>query len=348
MRTLKGMACGLFLLAVCSGILLVSDWRRRAQPASMIPAVSIFKFSSRNVLDESVRGCLDGLSDRGYRHRRTLRARIYNAESDLPTANAIARAILEDGCRLAITFSTPALQVMAGANQAGKVVHLFGTVTDPYLAGVGLSRAHPEQRPPHLAGIGTFQPVKEVWRLAKKTNPRLATVGAVWCTAETCSAACTALAREAAGELGIKLVEMPVSSSTEISDAVRALLTCGVEAIWIGGDNIVELAAPNVIELALQAGVPVFANAPDHAEHGALLALGADYYQVGRTVGGLAADVLEGRLPSTIPVENVVPPLLWINTNILARLRAPDQWRPPREIMDQAARIIVAVSPPPP
>ncbi len=119
MRALKGLAGGLFLLAVCSGILLVSDWRRRTQPAAGIPRVSIFKFSSRNVLDESVRGCLDGLADRGYRDRRTLRARVYNAESDIPTANAIARAMLEDGCRLAITFSTPALQVMAGVNQAG-------------------------------------------------------------------------------------------------------------------------------------------------------------------------------------------------------------------------------------
>ncbi len=339
MRTLKGMACGLLLLAVCSGILLVSDWRRRMQPAAEIPAVSIFQFSSRNVLDESVRGCFDGLADRGYRDGQTLRARIYNAESDLPTANAIARAILEDGCRLVVTFSTPALQVVAGANQAGKLIHLFGTVTDPYLAGVGLSRAHPGQRPPHLAGIGTFQPVREVWRLAHRTNPRLKSAGVVWCTAETCSEACTALAREAAADLEVTLLEMPVSASTEISDAVRALLNRGVEAIWIGGDNIVEMAAPNVIELALQAGVPVFANAPDHAAHGALLALGADYYQVGRTVGNLAADVMEGRSPAAIPVENVVPPLLWINTNILARLRDPDRWRPPPEILAQAARI---------
>lgn len=340
------MALGIFLLAVCSGILLISDWQRRVRPAAKAPAVSIFQFTSRDVLEESVRGCLDGLAERGYRTNQTLAARLYNAEADLPTANAIARAILEDGCRMVITFSTPALQVMAGANQAGKIVHLFGTVTDPYLAGVGLSRAQPGRRPPHLAGIGTFQPVREVWRLAKKVNPRLKTVGVVWCTAETCSEACTVLARAAAREMGATLLEMPVSSSSEVTEATRALLTRNVEALWIGGDNIVEMAAPNIIELALQAGVPVFANAPHHAASGALLALGADYYQVGRTVGGLAADVLEGRPPSDIPIENVVPPLLWINTNILARLRAPDHWRPGPELLASAARVLGGAAPP--
>ncbi len=335
---LKSISLGLAMIAACAAILLASDWSRRARRASALPVISVFQFSPRDLLNESVQGCLDRLAARGFRHGREIVLRRYDAEADMATANSIASAILDSDSKMVITFSTPALQVMAAANRRRQMTHLFGTVTDPYQSGVGLSREHPDQRPPYLAGIGTFQPVKEVWRIAKRINPNLKKVGEVWCTSETCSEACTVLAREVAEELGIKLVELPVSTSSEITDAVRALLERDVEAIWIGGDNIVELAAPTVIELALQRGIPVFANAPVHAENGALLGLGADYYQVGATVGDLAADVLEGREPASIPMENVAPPLLYVNTNIISRLR--DEWTVPHDVLASAAYVL--------
>ncbi len=339
MRTfLKNTWLGLALIAACAAILLASDWSRMVKPASDLSVISVFQFSPRDLLNESVQGCLDRLAARGFREGRQIAVRRYDADADLATANSIAAAIADSDSRMVITFSTPALQVMAAANKNRQLPHLFGTVTDPFQSGVGFSREHPEQRPPYLAGIGTFQPVKEVWRLAKRINPGLKSVGVVWCTSETCSEACTVLAREVAAELGIRLVELPVSTSSEVTDAVRALIERKVEAIWIGGDNIVELAAPTVIELALQRGIPVFANAPVHAENGALLGLGADYYQVGERVGDLAADVLGGRELSSISVENVVPPLLYINTNILSRLR--DRWIIPPDILASAAYVL--------
>ena len=172
----------------------------------------------------------------------------YNANADMVMASSIAKTIVESDSEMVITFSTPALQTMAAANTERHMKHLFGAVTDPFQSGVGLSREHPETRPAWLGGIGTFQPVREVFRLAKHARPELDSVGVVWCTSETCSEACIVLARDESAKLGIKLIEMPVITSSEITDAVRALLARNVEAIWIGGDNIVELAAPGVIE----------------------------------------------------------------------------------------------------
>lgn len=342
-KGLQGIGAGLFLIGLCSAVLLLSDWRGRAGPVRPQAVVSIFLFSDRDLLEESAQGCLDQLAERGWRPGHELVIKRYNANADMTQANSIAQAIAEGDSRMVITFSTPALQVMASANAQRKMTHVFGTVTDPFQSGVGLSREHPESRPAWLAGLGTFQPVREVFRMAKQIRPELSQVGVVWCTSETCSEACTVLARDEAGKLGIRLTEVPVVTSSEISDAVRALLARNVEAIWIGGDNIVELAAPAIIELALQAGLPVFANAPVHAENGALLGLGADYYQVGRAVGGLAADILEGREPSSIPVDNVVPQRLYVNTSILPRLR--QSWILPPALLASAAKIIGTASP---
>ena len=46
---------------------------------------------------------------------------------------------------------------------------------------------------------------------------------------------------------------------------------------------------------------------PSYAENGALFSLGADYHEIGRLSGLLAAKVLRGASPAGIPVENLLP-----------------------------------------
>lgn len=343
---LKRLALGLMLIGVAAAGLLCSDGQyrrtvtRETAPAvrAKLPRVGIFQFASRQVLDESVRGCLDAFAGHNLIPDQTVRIHFFNAESDLPAANTIAKAIVSGGFDLAVTFSTPALQTMANANQAGKVIHVFGTVTDPYLAGVGLNRQRPDIRPRNLAGIGTFQPVKEVFRLAKQCYPNLTRVGVVWCTSETCSEACLVLAREVCQELGITLLEAPVQNTVEVLEAAQSLVARNAQALWIGGDNIVELMAGSVIKAAMEARIPVFANAPDHAKLGALLSLGADYYAVGQATGNLAVEILNGRDPGSTPIENVVPTKLAVNLVTLAQLR--EAWKITPAIM-HAANIII-------
>lgn len=346
---LKRLALGITLIGLAAAVLLVSDRQHRqntrpggSAPAARgkLPRVAIFQFASRQILDESVRGCLDAFAKHNLIPNKTVSIQRFNAESDLPTANTIAKAIVGGGFDLVITFSTPALQTMAGANKEGKVVHVFGTVTDPYLSGVGFDRQRPAARPRYMAGIGTFQPVKEVFRLAKQCYPDLTRVGVVWCTSETCSEACLVLAREVCKELGITLLEAPVQNTTEVLEAARSLVARDAQALWLGGDNIVEMAVGSLIKPAMEARIPVFANAPDHAKIGALLGLGADYYEVGQATGNLAVEILNGRDPATTPVANVVPKKLAVNLVTLAQLR--EAWKITPEIMRAAAIVIDA------
>lgn len=327
---LKRLFLGLFLIAAAAAVLLISDRARRpGREEGAAPRVAVFQFSTRDVLNDSVAGCLAAFKEHGFLPGKNIIIERFSAENDLPTANAIARSIVDGGYRMAVTFSTPALQCMANANREGKVIHVFGTVTDPFLSGVGLDRARPEARPKHLAGIGTFQPVRELWRIAKRANPRLQTVGEVWCQGETCSEACTILGRASAVELGMKLIEAPISSIAELPEALQSILARRVQAVWVGGDNIVESSVPAIAQAALASGVPVLANAASHAAAGALISLGADYFEVGRATGNVAAEILKGRAPDSFPVENVVPQRLVLNLDVLPLLREP--WDIPEE-----------------
>jgi ABC-type uncharacterized transport system substrate-binding protein len=64
----------------------------------------------------------------------------------------------------------------------------------------------------------------------------------------------------------------------------------GVEAIFIGGDNTVEIAMSVIVSLAIEGRIPVIACAPGHADEGALIGLGADYVEVGRAEGQFFKD----------------------------------------------------------
>ena len=327
---LRRLALGIFLIAGASAILLLSDVKWEGE----VPRIAIFQFSSRPTLDESVAGMLEGLASEGFVEGRNISIQRFNAENDLPTANTIAKGIVSGKFKLVLTSSTPCLQTMAGANQDGGVIHVFAAVTDPCGAGVGISRENPLDHPKHLVGIGTFQPVERVFDLARELFPGLKKVGVAWNPAEACSEACVRKARAKCKELGIELVEAQAENSTGVYEAAQSLVARGAEALWIGGDNTVELAIDSLVTAARNGHIPVFDNNPDTSSRGVLLALGANHRDVGALAGRLAGRILKGLDPATVRVENVVPEKLVFNTTALAGLKDP--WRIPPDLMAKA------------
>ena len=126
------------------------------------------------MLDDGVRGMIDGLAEKGWRKGDTLYLRPFNAENDGTTANSIAQEIVNGGgYDMVLTSSTPSLQVVATANRAGRVMQVFTLVADPFSAGVGLVRDNPAEHPKKLVGLGIRVPIDEVIRTARKLNPNL-------------------------------------------------------------------------------------------------------------------------------------------------------------------------------
>jgi putative tryptophan/tyrosine transport system substrate-binding protein len=120
-------------------------------------------------------------------------------------------------------------------------------------------------------------------------------------------------------------VEMTVDSSSAVLDAAKALASRQVEAIWAGGDATVAPAFDTLVGCARDAGIPVFTNMPSDVKQGAMFSLGADYYEVGRAGGELAARVLKGADPAKIPVENYAPEVLALN--MVAQQRFGAKWK---------------------
>ncbi|WP_028321801.1 ABC transporter substrate-binding protein [Desulfatiglans anilini] len=312
------------LIAAASSILLFSDREQRvtdeSRQARTYPALAVMQLTSTPLLDDHIAGVFSRLKERGACAPGNRNIRLFNAQGDVSTANAIAREIANGPYELVITSSTVALQTFSKANLTRKKTHVFGAVTDPYGAGVGIEGPEPQQHPPYMAGIGTFQPVRRAIQIAQDMNPALERLGVVWNPGEQCSEACLVQARDICRELGIDLVEAVAANTSEVSEAARSLMTRKPDAVWVGGDTVANASIRLIISLAGEAGIPVFTNDPTDAEKGALFGLGADYFTVGRYTADIAADILEGKSPSAFRIENVIPDMLRLNREVLARL----------------------------
>ena len=284
--------------------------------------MALVQHTSQAMLDEGAQGMLAGLAENGFVEGRTVEVQRFNPHADIPTANAIAREITQGQFDLLLTATTLSLQTVAHANRAGRTRHVFGIVADPFSAGVDISR---ENHPKHLTGIGIMPPVENTFRIAKKMRPSLKRVGVAWNPAESNSEACTKLARKVCAELGIELVEANVENSSMVREVTESLVTRGVEALWVGGDVAVIVAMDQVVASARRRGIPVFTSVPGNTKRGALFDLGANFFEAGRQVGVLAAQVLRGADPAKIPVKNQTAERLILNEAALAGLKEP--WR---------------------
>jgi ABC-type uncharacterized transport system substrate-binding protein len=343
---LKKTVLGLAMILGAAAILLYSDLDSRRVSAgrgasgSRPMRVAVVQQTSIPALDDGITGALDALKERGYVDGGRMILRQYNAQGDISTANAIAKEVTSGDFDLIFSASTVSLQTIANANRFATPPrkHVFALVSDPYAVGVGVSRENHAIHPPYMTGVGSLAPVEEIFRLAKQLHPSLKRVGLVWDPSEANSVVTTKLGRAACESLGITLVEANAENSTAVTEATASLLARNVQAIWISPDLVASHGLDLIVSKAKVAGIPVFTSIPRSTTSGALFELGANYRAIGHVAGELAADVLDGRDPAQVPVDNILPTTLQVDLLALRKLR--EKWDLPDAFI-QRANVVV-------
>jgi putative tryptophan/tyrosine transport system substrate-binding protein len=335
---LKRLLLGVLLIISASVVLLMSDLGQRSSGARTMPRVALLQHASTMLLDEGTQGAIDRLAEDGFLNGKTIGIDRFNAEGDISVGNSIATQMVNGHYDLLISMSTLSLQAVANANRRGNTVQVFGLVADPVVAGVGISRSDPLDHPPNLVGIGSFLPVQDAFRIAHEMFPGLKRVGVAWNPAEANSRAFVESARATCNRMGIELLEANVENSSSVLEGVNSLVSRGAEAIWIGGDVTVNVAIESVISAARRAHIPVFSITPGKADRGTLFDYGADFYEIGKQTGELAARILRGADPRQIPITNQVPIKFLLNTTATKGLK--QQWSVPKEILGRANIVV--------
>jgi len=334
----KRLLLGLVLIVSASVALLLSDLGRRTAVARSMPHIGLLQHASTMLLDEGTRGGIDGLAEKGFVDGKTIVINKFNAQGDISVGSSIAKEMVNSRYDLLLTMSTLSLQAVANANRNGKTVQVFGLVADPVAAGVGISRSNPLDHPRNLVGIGSFLPVQDAFRIAREMLPDLKRVGVAWNPAEANSRAFVEKARGVCQGWGIQLLEANVEHSNSVLEAEDSLVARGAEALWIGGDVTVSVAADSVVLVGRRAHIPVFSITPGKPDRGTLFDYGADFYQIGKQTGELASRILRGADPTQIPVTNEIPIHFVVNRTVLKDLR--QQWRIPDDIARRANVVV--------
>jgi putative tryptophan/tyrosine transport system substrate-binding protein len=208
----KRLMLGISLIALAAGVLLYTDLGSRQSSRTQLKAagtpdkvfrVALVQHASISVIEDGTTGIVEALAERGYREGGRLQLKRYNAEADIGTANAIAKEVTSGQYDLIISASTISLQTIANANKFGaKTPHVFGLVSDPYSAGVGIDATNHAIHPPNLTGYGSMAPVARIFRIVREMHPDVKSVGLAWNPAEANSVAQTKLAREVCKGMG--------------------------------------------------------------------------------------------------------------------------------------------------
>lgn len=326
---------GIGLIVASSAVLLLLDLDHR-NPAALSATrkwkVTLIEYNQVVDVEFSEKGVLQGLHDANLKEGRDYDIKILNAQGDMPTVSGLVDAAVSERSDMLITFSTPTLQ--AAIKRAGKTPIVFTYVADAVAAGAGRSDT---DHLPNVTGLYYHAAFEEMLALMKKCIPGLRTIGSLYVPAETNMVFYKAKLEEAISKVGgLSLVTLPVNTSTDVPDASLALCSKNIDAICQVPGNMLAASFPSVVAAANKAGVPIFAFQTVQVQDGAVLALARDYYDAGREAGQMAARVIRGESPRSIPLVG------FSKTKLILNLKAAREMHLnfPPELLNQAAETI--------
>ncbi|WP_336652382.1 MULTISPECIES: ABC transporter substrate-binding protein [unclassified Leucobacter] len=292
--------------------------------------VGISQFVQAPPLDAAVKGFKAALADAGYTEGENIKYIEQNANGEVPTATTIAQTLANDNPDLVLAVATPSAQ--AAMQNITEVPVLFTAVTDPVAADLVKSDKKPGG---NVTGTSDMNPVADQIDLITEINPDAKTVGVVYSSGEVNSEVQVELARKAAEERGMKLVEQTVTNANELKQATEAL--GDVDAIYTPSDNLVIAGLGSIIGVAEDRGILVVGADSEHVKGGAVVTLGIDYEKLGYQTGEMAVRILkEGADPATMAVETSKDLELTVNLEAAKRLGV----EVPQALVERASNVI--------
>jgi putative ABC transport system substrate-binding protein len=315
----------LILFTILGGLLI------NCQKRSDIYTIGVCEFADHVLNTQSEEGFFAALKDAGVVLDKDVKVVVHNAQGEFSTVTAIAQKLCQNRVNQIFCLGSPCLQNCI--QQTKEIPIIFTEVANPYVAGAGESA---EQHLPNVTGVATTSPFRETFILIRKMFPNIRTVGTLYAPAEPNSEYYKETQRKTAAEYGLKVVTVPVNSTSELTDAAMALVLKEIDAIYQISDHISTIGFEAIVKAANGSKLPLFCNQINEVERGAAVGLGWDFFEAGYQGGVLALRVMRGENPSNIPIQNMQNARLALNLSA-AKLQGLDL---PAELISSAAVII--------
>lgn len=259
--------------------------------------IGINQFMQHPVADEVAKGIIDEFNDQGITAANGYKVVVKNANGDYSVAVQINKLFVIDKVDVIIPIATPAAQ--SACKETTTIPVVFAAITDPVKAGIADSMEHPGK---NRTGTSNRWPFAKQISLIKKIVPQARNVGIVFNPSEGNTEAALSYIRPALESAGLKAVEVPVASSSEVLNAAKSLVgRCDV--FFVPPDNTLQSGFDALVKVARENKIPIIGGTDDLVKKGSLASYAPNHYQLGRATAKMALEILrEHKNPGLMPV----------------------------------------------
>ena len=286
--------------------------------AQAVKSVGITAIVDHLVLNSVRKGVEDELKASGWEQGKNLKITYQNAQDNAATAGQIARKFVGDKTDVIVAIATPSAQAAVAATKTIPVV--FSGVTDPVAAKVIKKLGTPSGT--NVTGVSDRLPMAPQIDLLLQVKPGAKRVGFVYNPGEINSVTVLKELKTELAKRGMTLVEAAAPRTVDIPSAAKSL-TGKVDVIYSTTDNNVVSAYESMVRVAQEAKLPLVAADTGSVKRGAIAALSADYYDMGRQTGKMVDKILKGAKPGSMAPEVSNKLALAVNPEAAKKQGAP-------------------------
>jgi len=303
-----------------------------SQPPAKVPRIGVVLLGGPSGYG-MVEGLRAGLKDLGLEEGKQFALEIRDLKGDLKAAAEAARDLERE--KVNLIYSIGATATFTVKQSTTEIPIVFGVGSDPVAAGLVESFAKPGGR---LTGVHQLSRDLTAKRLEilKEMLPKLRRVVTFYDPGNPSAQAGAKLAREAARQLGIEVVERHVGSVKELQEGLKRLRAGEADAYFYVPDGLVLSQVQVIIDTARAKRLPTMFQDTELVAKGALVSYGVSYYQAGRLSAKHVQRVLVGTSPKDLPVESVDRLELMLNLRTARELGLTI----PRQILLRADKVI--------
>lgn len=278
-------------IPILAAIIVAAILWWKSPPKTNLPIVGVIQVIDNPALDQARKGILDELEAQGFKDQQKIVWRYESAQGNPALAMQISQKFIGEKAAVLVTIGTTASQsALQAISQAGSGTPLvFSCVTSPVTAKLVASDKKSEKG---VSGVSDYVSAHREFEYFKKILPNLKKLGVIYNPGEANSVFLNEEMAEAAKEFGIEIIFATANRTSDVSTATHSLVS-KVDAIFINHDNTALASFDGIVGIAKDHKIPVFVSDLDCLSQGALAAVGADQYALGRQVGKMVADILK-------------------------------------------------------
>lgn len=258
--------------------------------------IGIVQIVAHPALDKTQKGVVEGIQAVHPDAQIVIR----NAQGNIVNATMIAQKFVSDGMDVVVAIGTAAAQVSAKSAQASQTPVVFLSITDP----LGAKLVKDLNKPGgSVTGVSNYTEQAPQLAYFKELIPALKRLGVIYNPGEANSVSLLEKTTTAAKDLGIQIVPVVATKTTDVALAVQKALGSDIQGMFVNNDNTALAAFDVIVQLTQAAKTPLFVSDTDMVDQGALAALGPNQYDIGRQGAEIILAVLNGAKPGDLPVQ---------------------------------------------